>query len=668
MPLGATRIDEEQAYNFALYSRHATAVELLLYDDTDFVVPAARIELDPLRNKSARVWHCRVPDAQRGAARYYGYRVAGEGGTLHRFDPEKVLLDPYAKAVFFPPQYDRGAAQRAGSNAGRAPLGVIDAWPRAFDWGDAPPPRHTSDLVIYEVHVKGFTRRANSGVAPDKRGTYLGMIEKIPYLKELGITAIELLPVQQYDPGEGNYWGYMTLNFFSVHAGYSNAGDPSAAIDEFRTMVKAFHEAGIEVILDVVYNHTSEMSARGPTYSYRGIDNSTYYLLEENGSYRDDTGTGNVLRTAHPAVRALVADSLRYWAGAMGVDGFRFDLASIFTRRSDGSIDLEDPAIISDISSDPGLAGTRLIAEAWDFGSYQLGRSFPGATWLQWNGKYRDEVRSFVKSDAGALAALMTRVYGSADLFPDDRINAYHPYQSVNFVTCHDGFCLYDLVSYDSKHNEANGQGNRDGTDYNASWNCGWEGEEGASAEVLALRKRQVKNFCCLLLLSNGTPMFCAGDEFMNTQRGNNNPYNQDNETAWLDWDRLERNRDVFRFFKKMIAFRKAHPSLSRSRYWRGDVAWYGVERSPDFSYGSRAVAFCVRGAPEQDRDIYVMVNAYWEALRFGVHEAGANDWTLAVDTALSAPADVPEEGAGPSLAAPEYLVQPRSVVVLLRR
>ena len=667
-PLGVTRVETEHAYNFALYSRHATRVTLLLFSDGDFATPSARFELDPLKNKSSRVWHCRVSDAERGNARYYAYSVAGESGPLHRFDPAKVLLDPYAKAVFFPPQYDRQASRRAGSNAGKAPLGVIDAGPRPFDWGEAPRPFHTSDLVIYEVHVKGFTQRANSGVAADRRGTYLGMIEKIPYLKELGVTAVELLPVHQYDPGEGNYWGYMTLSFFAPHAAYSSGRNGPAAIDEFRTMVKAFHEAGIEVILDVVYNHTSEMNVDGPTYSFRGIDNSTYYLMDAAGKYRDDTGTGNVLRTAHPAVRTLVADSLRYWAGTMGVDGFRFDLASIFTRRNDGSIDLDDPAIISDISTEPDLANTRLIAEAWDIGTYQLGRAFPGSTWLQWNGKFRDDVRSFVKSDNGMIGALMTRLYGSDDLFPGDLTGAYHPYQSVNFVTAHDGFSLYDLVSYNTKHNESNGHGNTDGTDHNVSWNCGWEGDDGAPPDVLALRKRQVKNFCCVLFLSNGTPMFCAGDEFMNTQRGNNNPYNQDNETSWLDWQRLEANRDVFLFFSKMIAFRKAHPSLSRSRYWRADVSWYGVDRNVDLSRDSHALAFCLHGASEGDRDIYVMVNAYWEPLRFGVHEGAANQWQRVIDTARETPADFAEPGAEPALAGLEYVVQPRSVVVLVRR
>jgi glycogen operon protein len=664
--LGVSRIEAERAYNFALYSRHATHVSLLLYSADDFVKPALRVDLDPLKNKSGRVWHCRVPDVRRANARYYAYSVDGESGPLHRFDPDKVLLDPYARAVFFPPAFDRDACRLPGSSAGKAPLGVIDAQAPAFDWGEDRQPWHTSDLVIYEVHVKGFTRRANSQVADDRRGTYLGVIDKIPYLKELGITAVELLPVHQYDPKEGNYWGYMTLNFFGAHAGYSRESDPLRAIDDFRQMVKALHDADIEVILDVVYNHSCEGNQDGPTYSFRGIDNSTYYLMD-NERYRNDTGTGNTLRTAHPAVQTLIVDSLRYWRQTMHVDGFRFDLASIFTRTDDGSIDLESPAVISEIGSDPDLAGVRLIAEAWDLGSYELGRSFPGLSWLQWNGRFRDDVRSFVKSDDGMIAALMTRLYGSADLFPDDVGNAYHSYQSVNFVTSHDGFSLYDLVSYNTKHNESNGHNNSDGSDNNLSWNCGTEGDDNVPADVLALRKRQVKNFSCLLFLSNGTPMFCAGDEFMNTQRGNNNPYNQDNETSWLDWSRLGQNRDIFVFFQKMIAFRKAHPSLSRSRYWRDDITWYGVGGAVDFSSTAHALTFHLRGSAEGDREIYVMVNAFWEPLNFTIQDGAANEWVRVVDTALASPLDFSGPGNEVGLGGMEYSVQPRSVVVLVR-
>ncbi|HET6370752.1 MAG TPA: glycogen-debranching protein, partial [Nitrospiria bacterium] len=376
---------------------------------------------------------------------------------------------------------------------------------------------------------------------------------------------------------------------------------------------------------------------------------------------------GNTLKMQSPQVLQLIMDSLRYWVTEMHVDGFRFDLASIFTRNNDGSINLSDPPIIFEISADPLFANVRLIAEVWDVSSYQLGRSFPGITWLQWNGRYRDDVRAFVREDAGKVNALMSRLYGSDDLFPDLLPDAYHPYQSVNFITCHDGFSLYDLVSYNSKHNEANGHRNTDGTDYNLSWNCGWEGNEGVPKEVLELRRRQVKNFCALLLLSNGTPMFCAGDEFMNTQGGNNNPYNQDNETTWLNWDLLEKNRDVFRFFKEMIAFRKAHPSLSRSRFWREDVRWYGAGAEVDRSDESRSLAFYLRGGSENDDDLYVMINASANDLEFEIQECEDGEWRRVADTALPSPDDFSEPGAEPRLKARCYTVKGRSVVILLR-
>jgi isoamylase len=432
--------------------------------------------------------------------------------------------------------------------------------------------------------------------------------------------------------------------------------------------VKALHQAGIEVILDVVYNHTTEAGLEGPTYSYRGICNSSYYLLDESMThYRNDTGTGNMLRSAHPIVRRLIIDSLRFWVREMHIDGFRFDLASIFSRNNDGSINLEDPAIISEITSDERFGTVRHIAEAWDPASYELGRSFPGKSWSQWNGRFRDDVRAFVKGDPGKVGDLMSRIYGSSDLFPDDLDNAYHSYQTINYITSHDGFCLYDLVAYNAKRNFANGQNNKDGTEHNLSWNCGWEGDEHVPSEVMWLRKRQIKNFFTILMLSNGTPMFRAGDEFMNTQGGNNNPWNQDNETTWLDWDRLEQNHEIFRFFKGMIAFRKAHPSLSRSRFWRDDVRWYGVDRQVDLDYSSHSLAFCLHGASARDQDIYVMINAYWEDLNFRIHEGEASDWMLAADTGQPSPLDLPEPSGREPLNSLDYKLKARSVVVLLR-
>jgi isoamylase len=665
-PLGVTWLPSHGTFNFALYSRYATTVTLLFYRDTDTLTPVHVYRFVPRRNKTGRVWHCVVPLGDLRGATLYAYRVDGprDPDSGHRFDPLKILMDPFADRVHFPRGYDRTACTRPGPTDGRAPLGVLPFPRPVYEWGDGPRPRHTHDLVVYELHVKGFTYRPSSGVTPERRGTFAGLVEKIPYLQELGITAVELMPVHQFDPQEGNYWGYMTLNFFAAHASYA-AGE---AFDEFRDMVRAFHRAGIEVWIDVVYNHTSEGDATGPTYSYRGIDNSSYYLLESSRrDYVNDTGTGNTLRCGDPSVRALVLNSLAHWMRDLRVDGFRFDLASILARRADGTLDLDDPAIISEISSLAQHGDVRVVAEAWDISSYLLGRSFPGFTWRQWNGKFRDDIRAFVRGDPGKVPALMLRLYGSDDLFPDSTYDGYRPFQSVNFVTSHDGFCLYDLVSYDRKHNQANGHGNRDGTDDNLSWNCGWEGDEGAPPEVLALRRRQVKNFCCLLMLANGTPLFVAGDEFMHTQRGNNNPYNQDNETTWLDWARREQHADVFRFFQRMIAFRKAHPSIARSHYWRDDVRWYGTGARVDLSGESRGLAYLLRGASQGDDDLYVMINAYWAALDFIVQEGRATEWRRVVDTSLPSPDDIADAGDDSPIATLTYRVAPRSMVVLRR-
>lgn len=668
-PLGATWIGSERAWNFAIYSKHATNVVLLLYSENDVVNPRFTYRMVYPTNKTGRVWHCRLPASAARGAKFYGYMIEGpfEPAAGHRFDPKKVLLDPYARVVFFPMDFSREAAGHPGSNAGRAPLGVLPSEDAPFDWGNDHRPEHTHDTVIYELHVKGFTKSPKSGVSSKKCGTYGGLVEKIPYLKELGVTVVELMPVQQYDPLEGNYWGYMPLSFFAPHIGYSTTGSRPGPLCEFKSMVKALHAANIEVVLDVVYNHTTELNETGPTYSYRGIDNSTYYLLEDDRSrYRDDCGTGNVLHCGNRYVRKMILDSLRFWVQEMHVDGFRFDLASIFTRDNEGRINLNDAPIISEISGDPDFAGIRLIAEAWDLASYQLGRSFPGFTWLQWNPKYRDDVRAFIRGDDAMVSSVITRLYGSDDVFPDQVTNAYHAYQSVNFVTAHDGFTMYDLVSYDTKHNEANGWNNTDGTGNNLSWNCGWEGDDNVPADVLALRRRQIKNYFCMLLLSNGTPMFVAGDEFMRTQKGNNNPYNQDNEVSWIDWGLLEKNSDMFRFFQLMIAFRKAHPSLCRSRFWRDDVRWRGSGPQIDQSPASHTLAFFLRGGSQQDTDLYVMINASPQDITFTVNEENIQTWRRAVDTSLASPDDVLEPGRETPIASIEYLVKARSVVVLL--
>jgi len=669
---GAVYLAKQGAYNFTLYSKEADAVTLLVYNSRDFVNPLYQYRMDKFLNKSHYIWHCRIAEEKLPDAKYYAYSVEGPWNPDNgqRFDHEKILLDPFAKGVFFPPRFSRTAAMLPGKNVGCAPLGLL-VHKEQFDWGVDHRPRHGSHAIIYEMHVGSFTKRANSGIGKNKRGTFTGVIEKIPYLKELGVTIVELLPVFQNDPQDDeNFWGYMPLNFFSPRCDFASADEVQEFKNEFKSMVKALHEADIEVILDVVYNHTVEKDESGPTYSYRGIDNSSYYLLtHDKKKYRNDAGTGNVLRCAHPYVRKLIMESLRYWAKEMHVDGFRFDLASIFARNVNGTLNLEDPAIISEISTDPELAGLRLIGEVWDLSAILLGKSFPGITWMQWNGKFRDDVKSFVKSDTGKVGALMTRLYGSTDLFPDGERYSYRPSQSVNYITCHDGFCIYDLVSYNEKHNEVNGFNNADGSNDNLSWNCGWEGDMNVPEEVRYLRKKQVKNFCSLLFLSNGIPMFFAGDEFMNTQNGNNNPVNQNNEITWLNWSLLEKNNDIFSFFKNMIAFRKDHPSICRSQFWMEDISWYGTKMTEvDLSDNSHCLAFCLHGASQGDTDIYVMINSYWEPVEFKVHEGAAGDWHRVCDTSRQYPNDFLVQGNEERMESMLYTLADRAIAIFIKK
>ena len=694
-PLGPTWIPEEKAYNFAIYSKYAISVKLLLYHPNDVVTPVHTYDFHHFRNKTGRIWHARIPRIGMGHARYYAYSIDGPPASedrfeRHAFDATKILLDPYAKSVFFPPTFDRIAAIGPGNNAGKAPLGLLCEEDAFFEWAQDSRPRYDSDLIIYEMHIRGFTMNPNSAVSATSRGTFAGVIEKIPYFRELGITAVELMPVFEFDATEPNYWGYMPINFFSPHGKYSAQQSAGGQRREFQAMVKALHGAGIEVFLDVVYNHTGEGDERGPAYSFKGVDNATYYISSKdaNHPYADFTGTGNTLDCSNRAVRQLVVDSLRYWAREMHVDGFRFDLASVFSRNRDGSINLDDPPIFGDIATDVDLAKVRMIAEPWEGNlnspNYELGVSqsrvpdpngqccpmcgthscgchevtaalqsgFPGMGWRQWNDKYRTTLRHFVKSDAGFVSDLMTRIYGSSDVFPDSLQEASRPYQSLNYVSSHDGLTLYDLVSYNSDE----------------SWNCGSpDGEESVSADVMCLRKKQVKNFISLLLLSNGTPMFRAGDEFLQTQNGNPNPYDIDNSTSWLDWSRLGTHKDIFRFFREMIAFRKKHPSISRSTFWRDDVKWYGVGKNVDLSYESRSLAYCLHGASMNDSDLYVMINTYWLPMAFNIQEGTAGDWKQIVDTHMESPDDFRDPGTTPHLASLAYTVQPRSLVVLLR-
>ncbi len=671
-PLGVTWLEHDQQYNFALYAGDAATVTLQLYQKHELRVPCISVTLDPLLNKSGPIWHCRVPISEAGDAEYYAYQIDGpvDGAVLqwHAFDPEKVLLDPYARSVFFPECFNREAARSRGSNAGRAPLGRLDICRCSFDWTGEQRIRHGSDLVIYEMHVRGFTRHPSSDVVANNRGTFAGVVEKIAYLKELGITAVELMPVFQFDPEDNNYWGYMPLNFFSPNHAYSSHQSSCEQHGQFREMVRELHAAGIEVILDVVFNHTCEGDHRGPTYCYRGIDNDVYYVASGDSAfpYANYSGTGNTLDTAHPIVRSLIVDSLRYWVREMHVDGFRFDLASVFSRDSEGKISLQQPPLFDQIASDPELADIRLIAEPWDAaGLYQLGSSFPGQTWMQWNGRYRDTLQRFVRGDAGMVSDLMTRLYGSCDLFPDHPSRSFRPFQSINYITSHDGFTLYDLVSFNDKHNGANGHKNADGPiEYGC--NSGWEGDINAPQHVLDVRKRQIKNFCCLLMLSAGTPMFRMGDEYMQTQGGNNNPYNQDNETTWLDWRRLKENEEVFSFFKRMIAFRKSHTSLGRSTFWRDDIRWFGAQ-SPevDLSAESRTLAYHLRAGSSSERNLYVMINGSGEQRAFNLRMVAAIGWLRAIDTSLPSPLDVESGDDRGAFHATAYQVNPHSIVVM---
>lgn len=669
-PLGARVVDG--GVNFSLFSRTATQVELLLFDQED-APPARIVRLDPVKNRSYHYWHVFLPKVKSG--QLYGYRVYGprepDRGLL--FDADKVLLDPYGRGVVVPGNHDRDAARRPGDNAATAMKSVvIDT--SLYNWeGDLPLQLPASRTIIYEMHVRGFTRHPNSGVPDDKRGTFAGLIEKIPYLQQLGITAVELLPVFQFDahdspPGTVNYWGYAPLAFFAPHRAYSSRQDALGPVDEFRDMVKALHRAGIEVILDVVFNHTSEGDERGPTQCFRGIDNPTYYILDDGGRrYANYTGCGNTLNANHPVVRRMIIDSLRYWVEEMHVDGFRFDLASILARDAAGN-PLPNPPVLWDIESDPALAGVKLFAEAWDAaGLYQVG-SFVGDSWKEWNGRFRDDVRDFFRGRPGAVRQLADRMVGSPQVFGHEQREAE---QSVNFVTCHDGFTLNDLVSYNEKHNEANGEGNRDGANDNRSWNCGVEGPTDDPA-IEAMRNRQAKNFLTITLLSLGTPMLLMGDEVRRTQRGNNNAYCQDNELSWFDWSLVEKHADLQRF----VSLLNARRSLRNIKYdqqrtsltemlQHASKAWHGTRlQHPDWSDDSCSVALEAELLDEGLR-FFLILNAYSEPLNFELPPLAAGAWRRWIDTSLAAPDDIVPWEEAPAVAPGTYSVASRSVVML---
>src|SRR3989441_5411833 len=666
-PLGATWLGN--GVNFAIFSEHATGVELCLFDNIDAPHENARV---PLREQTGQVWHVFLPDARPG--QLYGFRVAGPYEPNHglRFNDSKLLLDPYAKAIagqinwsdemfgYVVGDKAEDLTRDSRDNAWAMPKSVvIDG---GFDWGDEKRPNTSlAETVIYEVHVKGFTKLWQE-VPEQLRGTYAGVANEqaIRYLKNLGVTAVELLPVHTrlddkalVDRGLTNYWGYNTIGFFAPQASYSSNRQPGAEVIEFKGMVRNLHAAGIEVILDVVYNHTGEGNHLGPTVCFRGVDNPAYYrLLADNPRlYLDYTGTGNTIDTLCPSTLQMVMDSLRYWVTEMRVDGFRFDLAPALAR--DGSGFNKFHALFKAIQQDPVLSQVKLIAEPWDVGDggYQVG-NFP-APFSEWNGKYRDTVRSFWKGDEGRIGEMGYRLTGSPDLY---RHNGRRPYTSINFVTAHDGFTLNDLVSYNEKHNELNGDGNHDGDNNNLSWNCGVEGPTD-DPQINALRERQRWNFLTTLFLSQGVPMICGGDEWGRTQKGNNNAYCQDNEIGWFDWTRNEKQNQFLEFTRKLISFRNAHPVFRRPKFFQGrrirasgirDVMWFnpgGSEMSEEewaspfvrcigmLLSGDTLDVVGFEGEPIRDDTFLLLINAHYEAIPFVLPGQENLEWQLILDT-----------------------------------
>lgn len=690
--------------NFGIFSRNATKVILELYKEFYDSEPSIKLELDPVLHKTGDIWHIYVYEV--GNSDFYGWRMDGpyvpEEG--HRFNINKLLIDPYCKALTamydFNDEsiysYDKQTAENFENidmsfsqlcSSKLTPKSIIIDESK-YDWGmDIHPRVELKDTIIYEMHVRLFTMNPNSRA--DNRGTFAALVQKLDHLKELGITAIELLPIFEFNidsvtninPLTGkkleDVWGYNPIGFFAVTGNYTYGLRLGEQVFQFKDFVKEVHKRGMEVILDVVYNHTGEGNEHGPTLSYKGIDNSVYYVLEKNKRYYSNySGTGNTLNCSHYVVKEMIIESLRYWVTEMHVDGFRFDLAAILGRDSTGKW-IGDISLLKDIADDPVLSGSKLIAEGWDAaGGYYVGE-FP-VGWAEWNGKYRDTIRRFVKSDENTVADLATRIVGSPDLFGK---YGRRPYHSINFITAHDGFTLWDLVSYNKKHNESNGEDNKDGMNENDSYNCGIEGETD-DIDIINFRKRQVKNFAALLMISQGVPMMLMGDEFCRTQMGNNNAYCQDNEISWVDWNRKEEFSDVFRFFKKMIEFRKSHPSLRREHFFVGkefsadgkcDIEWNGVEiGNPDWSAWSHTLAFMIKGEDIidensiGDNDIYVILNSYWEDLEFEIPVVKNKKWYKVVDTYRESPYDFLDE---PEILKQKKLkVNSRSTVILITK
>jgi glycogen operon protein len=672
---------------FVLFSRHATGVRLEFYQHPDDSSPARIIDFDPIRHRTGDIWHVWVRGIPAG--QLYGYRIDGpylpEEG--HRFNPHKLLLDPYARAIAGVKDWDFSAARGYDSssrlsdlsfstvdNAGTAPKSIVTC--DDFDWGTDIPPKHSaSDTVIYEIHVRGFTIHPSSSVTHP--GTFAGLIEKIPYLQDLGVTAIELMPVlefnenelQQLNPITGeklkNYWGYNPVAFFAPKQSYALDGSHWRQAVEFREMVKAFHGAGIEVILDIVLNHTAEGDELGPTICLRGLENSIFYMLQENCRYyKDFTGVGNTLNANHPVVRELVTSVLRYWVMHMHVDGFRFDLASVLGRDVHGNI-LRDAPLLEDVAEDPILRDVKIIAEAWDAGgAYQVG-DFSTKRWTEWNGRFRDDVRRFWIGDEGMSGSFASRICGSSDLYER---SGKGPASSLNFVTCHDGFTLNDLVSYKEKHNYENGELNRDGTDANYSDNCGVEGPSDDLA-VERMRIRLIKNFLLTLFVSRGVPMLLGGDEFRRTQRGNNNVYCQDNEVSWFDWSLLEKNKEIHRFTRMMIAFRHVHPVLRKEKFYTDEeIKWFAPDGATPHWADPWQKSFACLILGETEPDLFLLFNAGAAAVDFYLSALPPGKiWRLAVDTSRTAPDDFFDPGKEPPIEGQiGFQLQPRSSAILL--
>jgi glycogen operon protein len=686
LPIGGTH-QQGEGVNFVLFTRHATGVHLELYQHPEDSSPARVIDLDPIRNRTGDVWHVWVRGIAPG--QLYGYRIEGpykpEEGQ--RFNPHRLLLDPYARAIAGIRDWDFVAARGYDSssrladlsistvdNAGTTPKCIITR--DDFDWGlDSPPTHSPSDTVIYEMHVRGFTFHPSSKV--EHPGTFAGVIEKIPYLKDLGVTAIELMPVLEFNENElqrlnpttgeklKNYWGYNPVGFFAPKQSYSFMGSRWRQTVEFREMVKAFHLAGIEVILDIVLNHTAENDELGPTICMRGIENSIYYMLQDNQRYyKDFTGVGNTLNANHPVVREHVTSVLRYWVMHMHVDGFRFDLASVLGRDEHGNI-LRDAPLLEGIAEDPILRDVKIIAEAWDAGgAYQVG-GFSTNRWTEWNGRFRDDVRRFWIGDAGMMGSFASRICGSSDLY---RSSGKGPNCSVNFITCHDGFTLNDLVSYKEKHNYENGEFGRDGTDAHYSDNCGVEGPS-EDPDVERMRNRLIKNFLLTLFISRGVPMLLGGDEFRRTQRGNNNAYCQDNEVSWFDWSLLEKHKEIQRFTRGMIAFRRAHPVLRKETFYTdADIKWFAPNGTPPnwTDPQQKSIACLIPGLTEPD--LFLLFNPDNKSVEFSIPALPAGKiWRLAVDTSRAAPDDISDPGKEPPLLEQiGFRLEPRSSAILL--